>query len=111
MERKISKLTDSDFEQMVLSSETPAVVDFWATWCAPCKQLDGLLEEMAGTYDGKVSFFKVDVNESSATTSRYAVRNIPMLLFFNGGEIVDQAVGSLSKEMLEEKLDRLLKNA
>lgn len=108
MEAKVTKVSDDDFTKFVLESGRPAVVDFWATWCAPCRSLDSILEEMAEEYKGRISFFKVDVNESNATTSKYAVRNLPMILFFNGGEVVDQAVGSQSKEALEEKLSKLL---
>ncbi len=108
MGAKVTNVTDDDFSKNVLESGKPAVVDFWATWCAPCLRLDTILEEVADKYDGKVSFFRVDVNESNETTSKYAVRNLPMLLFFNGGEVVDQAIGSQSKEALEEKLSKLL---
>ena len=111
MDIKITKVSDADFTEKVLESDKPAVVDFWATWCQPCKRLDVLLEKMAHEYDGKVSFFKIDVNESNSTASRYAVRSIPMLLFFDGGEVVDQAVGALSEETLEEKLSRIVKSA
>lgn len=111
MNGKITKITDETFSTEVIGSDSPAVVDFWATWCEPCRKLDAVLEEVAFEYDGRVSFFKVDVNESNATASKYAVRSIPMLLFFNGGEIVDQAVGALSREMLEEKLRKLLQTA
>lgn len=111
MEVRVKKVTDSDFGRIVLESEKPAVVDFWANWCVPCRNLDEVLNEMAGEYDGKVSFYRIDVNESNATASKYAVRSIPMLLFFHGGEVVDQAVGSLSREMLEDKLNRLLESA
>jgi thioredoxin 1 len=108
MVKKISMVTDEDFSSKVLKSGSPAVVDFWATWCEPCRKLDQVLEDVADDYDGKISFFKVDVNQSNATASKYAVRSIPMLLFFDGGEIVDQAVGALSREILEEKLQKLL---
>ena len=108
MVKKVSMVTDDDFSTKVLGSGSPAVVDFWATWCEPCRKFDHVLEDVADDYEGKISFFKVDVNQSNATASKYAVRSIPMLLFFDGGEIVDQAVGALSREMLEEKLQKLL---
>lgn len=108
MVKKVSMVSDDDFSNMVLNSGSPAVVDFWATWCEPCRKFDQVLEDVADDYDGKISFFKVDVNQSNATASKYSVRSIPMLLFFDGGEIVDQAVGALSREMLEEKLQKLL---
>jgi len=108
---KIKKVKDEEFERLVMSSEKPAVVDFWATWCEPCKRLDEVLEEMAAEYGEHVDFFRVDVNESQQTTSRFAVRSIPTLLFFQGGEIVDQAIGSISREVLDEKLRGLLRSA
>ena len=108
MPAKVEKVTDQEFHDRVLGSLRPSVVEFWATWCAPCRRLDEVIEAIAQEYDGKVAFFKVDVNESSGTASRYAVRSIPMLLFFNGGEVVDQAVGPLSREALQEKVDKLL---
>ena len=107
MSHAIPKVTDEEFPGRVLGNGRPSVVDFWATWCAPCRQLDGILEEMARSYEGKISFYKVDVNESGGTASRYAVRSIPTLLFFDGGEVVDQAVGAISREDIEEKLRQL----
>ncbi len=108
---KIEKVQDGEFERVVVGSRKPVVVDFWAVWCEPCKKLDRILEEMAEEYGDLVSFYKVDVNESRDTISRYAVRSIPTLLFFNDGEIVDQAIGSVSKEVLEEKLKQMLRFA
>lgn len=108
MSHRIVKLTDAEFPGAVIGGRRPTVVDFWATWCQPCKHLDGVLEEMARDYDGRISFFKVDVNESSDTASRYAVRSLPTLLFFQGGEVVDQVVGAVSRDEIAEKLDELL---
>jgi len=107
----IKKVQDGEFENVVVGSSRPVVVDFWAVWCEPCKKLDRILEEMAEEYGEVVSFYKVDVNESKETISRYAVRSIPTLLFFNEGEIVDQAIGSVSREVLEEKLKQILRYA
>jgi thioredoxin 1 len=108
---RVKKVTDQEFVDAVLESGKPAVVDFWATWCVPCKALDEVLHDVASAYDDRVSFYKVDVNESNQTANRYSVRSIPMLLFFNGGEIVDRAVGSLTREAIEEKLQAMLESA
>ncbi|MBN2071234.1 MAG: thioredoxin [Candidatus Krumholzibacteriota bacterium] len=108
---KMVKVSDNDFEDKVIDPGTPAVVDFWATWCAPCRELDVVLNEMASEYGSKVSFYKVDVNESNRTASKYSVRSIPMLLFFRNGEIVDHAVGSITRETLEGKLRSLAETA
>jgi thioredoxin 1 len=110
-DKMVKKVSDQEFIDAVLESGKPAVVDFWATWCVPCRALDEILHDVASDYDGKVSFFKVDVNESKQTANRYSVRSIPMLLFFNGGEIVDSAVGSLTREAIEEKLRSMLETA
>ena len=111
IDTKVRKVSDQEFVDAVLESGKPAVVDFWADWCVPCRALDEILHNVASDYDGKVSFFKVDVNEANQTANRYSVRSIPMLLFFNGGEIVDSAVGSLTKEAIEEKLKSMLESA
>jgi len=108
MAEKIMKLSDAEFPDKVLDSRKLSVVDFWATWCVPCRRLDDVLEDVARRYDGKVSFYRVDVNESGGTASRYSVRSIPTLLFFHEGEVVDQAIGSVSREDIEEKLEKLL---
>lgn len=107
-ETKIKTVSDSDFTRFVIESGKPSIVDFWATWCQPCRRLDPVLDEIAAQYDGKVSFFRVDVSESSRTAAKYAVQNIPLLLFVNRGEIVDRAAGTLSRNMIEEKLQSML---
>lgn len=109
--KTIAKVSDGDFDSTVIDSGRPTVVDFWATWCQPCRRLDDVMGDVADRFDGRVSFYKVDVNESAATANRFAVRSLPMLLFFNGGEVVDQVVGAASRDEIERKIAKLLESA
>jgi thioredoxin 1 len=94
-------ITDSNFESEVLKSATPVLVDFWATWCGPCKALAPKLEELSGSYSGKVKFVKLDVDQNPETASRYGIRGIPTLILFKNGQMVDQVAGNQPKEVIE----------
>ena len=98
-------LTDKNFEKEVLKSELPVMVDFWAPWCGPCRTVAPLVEELAKEYENKVKIGKVDVDESPATASRYGIMSIPTLMFFKGGQIMDQLVGAVSKSDLKKKIE------
>ena len=111
MSEKLKKLQDGDFAKMVVESGKPAVVDFWATWCEPCKRLDQVLEDIAEKYNGLISFYRVDVNESQQTINRYSIRSIPTLLFFHEGEIVDHVIGAVAREEIEKKIENILRYA
>ena len=101
-------VTDSDFEQEVLEAETPVLVDFWAEWCAPCKMVAPVLEDLAIEYDGKIKFTKVDVDSNPQTAMKYGIRSIPTLLVFKGGSPVDQVVGAVPKAVIKKRLDSAL---
>lgn len=101
-------VTDSDFQELVLKSETPVLVDFWAEWCAPCKMIAPIVEELSEEYDGKISFAKVDVDSSPLTAAEYGIRSIPTLLVFKNGSPVDQVVGAVPKAVLKKRLDSAL---
>ena len=104
----VLNVSDATFDQEVLKSEQPVLVDFWAVWCGPCKAIAPILEGVATTYAGKLKVTKVNVDENSATPSRYGIRGIPSLLFFKGGKVADQIVGFVPQEVIEEKIQRLL---
>jgi thioredoxin 1 len=104
----ILNVSDATFDQEVLQSEQPVLVDFWAVWCGPCKAIAPVLEGVATTYAGKLKVAKVNVDENAATPSRYGIRGIPSLLFFKGGKVADQIVGFVPQEVIEEKIQRLL---
>jgi len=104
----ILTLTDANFEQEVLKSTEPVLVDFWAEWCGPCKMLVPLLEDLAGEYEGRIRFGKVDVDENRELAGKYNVMQIPTLLIFKGGEVVTQMVGLASKKDFKAKLDQTL---
>ena len=100
--------TETNFDAEVLKSETLVIVDFWAPWCAPCRIVGPILDEIAEENDGKVKVVKVNVDENQALSQRYGIRGIPTMMFFKGGEQVDMTVGAAMKDRIQEKIDGLL---
>ncbi|MBI4203299.1 MAG: thioredoxin [Chloroflexi bacterium] len=98
-------VTDADFDEKVLKSKTPVLVDFWAEWCAPCRMIAPIVEELATEYEGKVSVIKVDVDASPETSIKFGIRSIPTLLVFKDGKPVDQVIGAVPKAVLKRRLD------
>ena len=94
-------VTDTTFDTEVLGSDVPVVVDFWAEWCGPCKQISPALEEIAGNMEGQIKVAKVNIDDNPRAPSRYGIRGIPTLLLFKGGELVDRKVGADSKGNIE----------
>jgi thioredoxin len=105
------EITDANFDELVLNSDKPVLVDFWAAWCGPCRMVGPVVEEIAGEYDGKAVIGKVDVDANPNISIKYGIRSIPALLYFNGGERVDGVVGAVPKGVLTEKLDAQLAEA
>jgi thioredoxin 1 len=99
-------VSDASFEDEVEKSDGLTIVDFWATWCGPCRMIAPILDQLAVEYEGKVKVAKVDVDANIKTGSRFNVRSIPMLLFFKGGKVVDQIVGAVPKAHIEQKLQK-----
>ena len=105
---EIQSIEDGAFESTVVASERPAVVDFWATWCAPCKAIMPVIEELATQYDGQVDFYKMNIDENPGVPSQYRITSIPTLLLFKGGEVVQQLVGARPKKDFEAALNTVL---
>jgi thioredoxin 1 len=105
---EVLEVNDATFEQEVLKSEQPVLVDFWAVWCGPCKAMGPVVDALAAKYAGKLKVAKVNVDENPSTPSHYAVRGIPSLLFFKGGQVADQSVGYVAQEVIEGKIQSLL---
>ena len=102
------EITDGNFEEAVLNSDTPIVVDFWAEWCGPCKMIAPVVDKLAEQYDGRVRFAKVDVDANPTTPGSFGIRGIPTLLVFDGGKEVDRIVGFTSEKDISSKLDAVL---
>jgi len=97
--------TDDNFDSEVLKSDKPVLVDFWATWCGPCKMIAPIVEELAGEFEGKVKIGKVDVDNNQQVSIKYGVRSIPTLLIFKDGQIKDTIIGAVPKNMIVQKLN------
>jgi thioredoxin 1 len=104
----VLEVSDATFDQEVLKSEQPVLVDFWAVWCGPCKAIAPIVDGVAATFAGKLKVVKVNVDENGATPSRYGIRGIPALLLFKGGKVADQVVGYVPQDVIDEKVKRLL---
>ncbi|HMO02266.1 MAG TPA: thioredoxin [Oligoflexia bacterium] len=104
----VIEVTDSSFEQEILRSTLPVVLDFWAAWCGPCKALAPVLEKLATEYNGKVKFAKMNVDENPRTPDQFGVRGIPMLVFFKEGQALDSIVGNQDREVIVESLKKIL---
>ncbi len=108
VETDLLHVSDKTFAAEVLNSELPVLVDFWATWCGPCRSISPLVEELAKQFTGRVRVAKLNVDENPGTTSQYTVRSIPTLILFKGGKIVDQIVGAVPKARLVALLEKAL---
>jgi len=104
----IKELTDANFETEVLKSEVPPLVDFWAVWCGPCKQIAPMVDALADDYKGRVKVAKLDVDHNQVMAQQYGVRSIPTLLIFKGGKVVGQMVGAMPRSKLETELKKHL---
>ena len=105
---KTIELTDSNFDQEISSSEVPVLVDYWAEWCGPCKMVGPILEELANDLEGKIIICKVDVDTNKDSAAKQKVMSIPTLVLFKNGEPVDQRVGALTKNQLEEFINQYI---
>ncbi len=105
MSEKLQEVTDENFEQEVLSSNAPVLVDFWAVWCAPCRMIAPTIEQIADEYSGRAKVVKLNVDDNVSTSAKYNIRGIPTLLLFKDGEIKDQIVGASSKDAIAKMID------
>ena len=103
------EVTDANFQDLVINSNQPAVVDFWAEWCGPCRMLTPIIKDLSEVYDGRVVVGKVDVDANPKISMDFGIRNIPTILFFKGGQVVDKQVGVVPKGVLVQKVENLLK--
>lgn len=102
------EFTDANFDELVMKSDKPVIVDFWAVWCGPCRMVGPIVEEIGNEYEGKVVVGKVDVDNNPGTASKFGIRNIPTLLYIKNGEIVDKVVGAAPKQQLVKKLEAII---
>lgn len=103
---KVTHVTDSEFDNQVIESDLPCLVDFWAPWCGPCKAIGPVIDELADEFDGKVKITKMNVDDNPATPGKFGIRAIPTLILFKGGEVVDQITGAVGKTQLQDLINK-----
>lgn len=108
MAKGIDDINDGSFDGEILKADKPAVVDFWAPWCGPCKAIGPIVEDLAGTYGDQIKFAKCNVDDNPVTPGKYGIKAIPTLIFFKDGKVVDQITGMVAKTKLEDALKSLL---
>ena len=104
----IIDVTDATFEEVVLKSDKPVIVDFWAEWCGPCRMVGPLVKEIGADYEGKAVVTKMDVDSNPEVSAKFGIRNIPTILYFKNGQVVDKQVGAVAKNVISAKLDAIL---
>jgi len=104
----VREVSDDSFDSEIINADLPAVVDFWAEWCGPCKMVGPVVEELAAAYKGKIKIAKMDVDKNRKTPAKFGIRNIPTLILFKDGEVVNTIIGAQPKRSLEEELKKLL---
>jgi thioredoxin 1 len=102
------QVTDDTFEEEIVKSDVPAVVDFWAAWCGPCRMVGPVVEELSKEYEGRIKVAKMDVDQNRQTPAKFGIRNIPTLIFFKGGEVANTIIGAQPKSAIEEEIKKLL---
>lgn len=108
MAQGIKDIDDSNFDAEILQADQPAVVDFWAPWCGPCKAIGPIIEDLAGTYGGQIKFTKCNVDDNPVTPGKFGIKAIPTLIFFKDGKVVDQITGMVAKSKLEDSIKNVL---
>ncbi len=111
MGKNIINVTDQNFNNEVLESELPVLVDFWAPWCAPCRMIAPIVEELANEFSGKLKVAKLNTDENFETATKYGIMSIPTLAIFVGGEVLDGVVGAVPKQILKDKINSILLKA
>jgi thioredoxin 1 len=108
MGNDVIDVQDREFDEKVLQSQMPVVVDFWAPWCGPCKAVGPILEKMAGSYRGKAQFVKINIDDNAETAQKYAIKSVPTIMFFKDGRMVDKLIGMVTAAKAEESLKNVL---